>query len=257
MVKYIKSGIREQDGQYIADYTYNLPEDIINIQPPQLYKSEYGNNVYWFGYKFNDGVPTQQKTKFLRSIKGLSDSSIPDSDLQRLIELPLAELDDRINLYDIDCFVYPLSNRSQLVNRMISAINKRTSRDMSRVSFELIKSIPTEVEFDWELFESEHGYDKKSYRQMAKYIKDELMPKIAKLDYFSLAQSVKPKYRKYIKNYLSFSAESAEKISKLQGANILIVDDINTSGSTLDEILRILGKLNHSCNIYIYTLIGN
>ena len=48
-----------------------------------------------------------------------------------------------------------------------------------------------------------------------------------------------------------------EKISKLQnGFNVLIVDDINTTGSTLQEILRQISILNPNCNIYIYTLIG-
>ena len=37
---------------------------------------------------------------------------------------------------------------------------------------------------------------------------------------------------------------------------ILRVDDINTSGSTLREPLRIINEINSNCNIYIYTLIG-
>ena len=39
-------------------------------------------------------------------------------------------------------------------------------------------------------------------------------------------------------------------------AKILIVDDINTSGSTLTEILRIIKAINNQCEIYIFTLIG-
>lgn len=59
-------------------------------------------------------------------------------------------------------------------------------------------------------------------------------------------------------NYLGFSDDrELEKFSKMQGSNILVIDDINTSGSTLNEILRILNKVNHDCNIYVYTLIGN
>ena len=80
------------------------------------------------------------------------------------------------------------------------------------------------------------------------------MPKIHSLDYFSLAESVKPKYRSYITNYLRFSSEDADKIASLENKTMLIVDDMNTSGSTLDEILRIVGKLNNKCTISIYTL---
>lgn len=51
--------------------------------------------------------------------------------------------------------------------------------------------------------------------------------------------------------------EQADRFARLQGANILVVDDINTTGSTLNEILRKLVKINQNSNIYVYTLIGN
>lgn len=129
---------------------------------------------------------------------------------------------------------------------------------MGRVSFELVKKAPTEVEFDWEQLEADTADDPNQYKQMRRYAEDVILPAIRELDYFSLAQNVKPKYRKYIMNYLDFAnARELEKFSKLQGSNILVVDDINTSGSTLNEILRILNKVNQNCNIYVYTLIGN
>ena len=45
--------------------------------------------------------------------------------------------------------------------------------------------------------------------------------------------------------------------ARAQGQNILVVDDINTSGSTLDEILRVLNRVNRNANIFVFTLIGN
>ena len=57
--------------------------------------------------------------------------------------------------------------------------------------------------------------------------------------------------------FLDFATpEDVAKFSEFQGSNILVVDDINTTGSTLHEILRILGKVNSGANIYVYTLIG-
>ena len=90
-----------------------------------------------------------------------------------------------------------------------------------------------------------------------KYIKKQLIPKLHDLDYFSIAQNVKSKYSPYITGFLNFkNPEDIEKFSKLQGSNILVVDDINTTGSTMHEILRILGNINNDANIYVYTLIG-
>lgn len=258
MKVYVHGGVRPDDGDYIFDYTYNLPEDIIEIRSPQLYKSSIRNHIYWFGYMFKDHVSSKQRTEFIHYIKGLGDKKISDLDLTQFIELPLGELDKRIGMYDLDCFVYPVSERSKIVSKMISVIGDYTSRDMKKVSFELVKKAPTEIGFDWDLLETDTIDDLNKYNQMKKYAEEHIIPAIRELDYFSLAKNVKPKYRRYIQNYLDFSnPEELEGFSKMQGSNILVVDDINTSGSTLNEILRILNKVNKNCNIFVYTLIGN
>ncbi|MCM1224555.1 MAG: phosphoribosyltransferase domain-containing protein [Lachnospiraceae bacterium] len=258
MERYIYGGVKPNDGDYIFDYRYNLPTDIIEISSPQLYVSSIRNHIYWFGYMFKDNVSSKQRTQFIHYIKGLSDKKISDLELTQFIELPLGELDKRIGMYDIDCFVYPVSGRSKLVAKMISVIGDYTSRDMKKASFELVKKAPTEIGFDWDLLEVDTADDLNKYNQMKKYAEEYIVPAIKELDYFSLAKNVKPKYRRYIQNYLDFSSpEELESFSKLKGSNILVVDDINTSGSTLNEILRILNKVNKDCNIFVYTLIGN
>lgn len=44
--------------------------------------------------------------------------------------------------------------------------------------------------------------------------------------------------------------------SETESGNVLIVDDINTSGSTLNEVINQIHKINKDCKIYIFTLIG-
>lgn len=259
MKRYISSGIRyDNRSNYTFDYTVDLPTDIIDIVPPQLYRSSVKNHIYWFGYQFKDTASSKQRSEFIHYIKGLGDTKISDHELTQFIELPLGELDNEFNIYGIDCVVYPVSNRSKLVNKIVSVVGSYTSRDKEVASYELVKNVPTEIEFDWKNFEIDNGYDQNKYAQMKKYVEEVLLPSIHDLDYFSLAANVKPKYRKYIKNYLGFvSQEQLESYARVQGRNILVIDDINTSGATLDEILRILNKVNHGSNIFVFTLIGN
>lgn len=260
MKRYISSGVRYDNdtSKYSFDFTLDLPTDIIDVVPPQLYKSSIRNHIYWFGYLFKDTTSSKQRSDFIKYIKGLGDTKISDHELTQFIELPLGELDRQFNIYDIDCVVYPISNRSKLVNKIISVVGGYTSHEKEVASYTLVKNIPTEIEFDWKTFEIENSYDKNKYRQMKEYVEEVLLPSIYELDYFSLAANVKPKYRKYIKNYLGFiSQEQLEAYSRAQGKNILIIDDINTSGSTIDEILRVLNKINNNSNIFVFTLIGN
>lgn len=159
MKRYIKQpvegGVRLDGENYVVDYTYNLPEDIIEIVPPQLYKNIHHNQVYWFGYRFKDEVSSKVRTKFINYIKGLGDTLMSENDLRQFIELPLDELNKKINLYNIDCLVYPVSQRSKLVNKIVSSVNTFLLKGSPKFSFELVKSLPTNIEFDWESFYSE------------------------------------------------------------------------------------------------------
>ena len=47
-----------------------------------------------------------------------------------------------------------------------------------------------------------------------------------------------------------------EFCSKVHQQNVLVIDDVTTSGSTLNEILRTLRILNEDNEITIFSLIG-
>lgn len=256
MKRLVYSGVRKTNKGVYIDYTYNHPDDLIDIVEPQLYESIHNNDIYHFGYKFNDNASSADRTAFIHSVKQIGDDPLSDSQLEQFIKRPLNYLDKKINLYDIDCMVYPLSNRSPLVSKIIRCINDMTSHEMHSGSFELVKQAPTNIGFDFESFERDHGADQ-GYQSMLKHINSTLLPKLRELDYFSIAQNVKSRYRPYITGFLDFSnPEDIARFGRLKGSNVLVVDDINTTGSTLHEILRKLGKINHNCNIYVYTLIG-
>lgn len=261
MKRIINSGIYfdGKDEVYRFEYDRNDYRDIVSLIEPQLYESTYKNEIYWFGYQFNDNVSSKVRSKFIKDVKGIGNNNFTDDQLQKFIERPLYALHKKINIYTIDSFVYPVSNRSPLVSKMIKVIRDYTSHDVDRVSFEFVKSAPIDIQFDWESFDADYKNidDSQRYSQMKDYVENNLLPAIHDLDYFSIAQCVKSKYRPYIKDYLNFkSDEDIEKFSKLQGSKILVLDDINTTGSTLNEILRILNKVNNDCEIYIFTLIG-
>ena len=234
-------------------------DDIIDIVIPFINESTFDNNIYYFGYKFNKDVPSKIRSKFIHWIKGL-DNTKPDVDtIENLVTFPLVELNKEVNLSTFSCTLYPRSERSDLTKVIQrSALNIIPSMNIS--SFELIKTMPKDIEFDWDKFDANYEGEigDYQYRQIRDYIDNTLMPRIHALEYFSIAKEVKYKYRPYIKNYLHFdNAEQEKSFKALNGGNILILDDINTSGSTLREILKIVRMLVPESRIYIFTLIGN
>ena len=58
-------------------------------------------------------------------------------------------------------------------------------------------------------------------------------------------------------NFLNFKNDEDKNLcATIRKQNILIVDEVTTSGSTLNEILRALRIINEDNNITIFSLLG-
>ena len=253
-MKLIKDGIAIENDKVILNTDSDLDNDIMNIVYPDIYKSDFGGNTYYFGYRFNDSANRKDRTTIIHWLKGIGNDIIDDSSLRKFIRKPLIKLNKEENLSTFDAILYPRSNRSNLTHTIVNEVGKLCQHSTYKGSFELVKTLPDNIEFDWNLFNFNYNGEigDNQYTQIYDYIENTLMPKIHNLTYFSIADNVKPKYRQYIQNYLLYPNEESENaIKAIQNGKILIVDDINTSGSTLTEILRIVHNINNNCEIYI------
>ena len=81
---------------------------------------------------------------------------------------------------------------------------------------------------------------------------------IHKKDYFTIAKDVKKsRMRPYMMHFLKFDNKEDEELCMgIRKQNVLVIDDVTTSGSTLGEILRTLRILNEDNEITIFSLIG-
>jgi hypothetical protein len=245
-------------GEVVYDENSDSVTDVINCINPDIYESEFLGNVYYFGYTFNDNASRKDRTTILKWLKNIDNSGISNRQLEQFINRALNYANKKLNFSEFSALLYPRSNRSDLTKSIVSSIGNFTQHDMKRISFEFVKNSPKDVSFDWESFNADYEgeINDNQYNQIYDYIENILIPKIHDLSYFSIADNVKPKYRKYIQNYLTMSNRTNDFIQSVKDGKILIVDDINTSGSTLKEILRLVQKINNNCDIYIFTLIG-
>ena len=197
IVKKLTEGISydEVTNSYNISFQNDSQSDIINLMAPEIYGAEFLGNVYYFGYKFKDSVPSKIRSDFIHWLKGLKETKPTDYQYREIIAKPLRVLDKLIGLKNFSLFVYPVSNRSTLVQKIIETCGMMMQRDLRGLSAEMVKNLP--------IINNNH-----------------------------------------------------EKDLLIQSDKILLVDDINTIGATLSEIIRIIRNINVEAEIYVFTLLG-
>ena len=197
IVKKLTEGISydEVNNSYNISFQNDSKSDIINLMTPEIYEAEFLGNVYYFGYKFKDSVPSKIRSDFIHWLKGLKETKPTDYQYREIIAKPLRVLDKLIGLKNFSLFVYPVSNRSTLVQKIIETCGMMMQRDLRGISAEMVKNLP--------IINNNH-----------------------------------------------------EKDLLIQSDKILLVDDVNTTGAALSEIIRIIRNINVEAEIYVFTLLG-
>ena len=200
---------------------------------------------------------------FIKYVK-FSESIQRDANLSQFIQKAINDLNEEINLYDYDLVVMPESS-SKVNQYMLRYIYRFAQPRLHKM--ELIKSLPENISFDMDAYAVQYlddvlengrpRYTEKQKDEVKQSIND-MMDLIHKKDYFTIAKDVKKsRFRPYMMNFLRFKSEEDKALcATIRKQNVLIVDDVTTSGSTLNEILRALRVLNEDNRITIFSLIG-
>lgn len=144
IVKKLTEGISydEVNNSYNISFQNDSKSDIINLMAPEIYEAEFLGNVYYFGYKFKDSVPSKIRSDFIHWLKGLKETKPTDYQYREIIAKPLRVLDKLIGLKNFSLFVYPVSNRSALVQKIIETCGMMMQRDLRGISAEMVKNLP-------------------------------------------------------------------------------------------------------------------
>ena len=252
----------KEQNRFVFDFEHDGTNDIVALTG-QGYNVEAFGKCFYYGYEFADEVDGPLRSAFIQYVK-FSDNLQHNPDLTRFIQKAVNNLNAKISLYDYDLVVMPQSSShvNQYMLRYIYRFAQPTMRYL-----ELVKSVPERVDFDMDGYEHQYLNDvlengRPRYTEAQKQqVKDgisEMMDLIHRKDYFTIAKDVrKSKLRPYITGFLRYgSPEDEELCARIRRQNILVVDDITTSGSTLNEVMRALRILNEDNEITIFSLIG-
>ncbi len=261
---YFDMGITFFDGtnKFVFDFEHDGATDIITLTGSG-YKVKAFGHCFYYGYEFRDDVSGSVRSEFIKYLKFTGDLK-NNSNLTDFIKRAVDALHKKINLYDYDLVVMPESS-SEVNKYMLRYIYRFAQPHLQKM--ELIKALPSNIDFDMDGYREQYlndvlengrpRYTEKQKDEVKKSIQS-MLDDIHRKDYFTIAKDVKKsRFRPYITRFLTFKTDAdAELCAQIRKQNVLIIDDVTTSGSTLGEILRTLRIINEDNKITIFSLIG-
>ena len=248
--------------QFVFDFEHDGAADIVSLTG-NGYQVEAFGQCFYYGYEFSDQVDGSVRSAFIKYVK-FTPSLQEHPNLTNFIQKAVNNLNRKINLYDYDLVVMPQSSShvNQYMLRYIYRFAQPTLRKM-----ELVKALPSNISFDMDAYEQSYLNDvlENGRPRYTEAQKEEVRQSISKMldlihqkDYFTIAKDVKKsRFRPYMMQFLKFASKADEVLcASIRNQNILIIDDVTTSGSTLNEILRTLRILNEDNDITIFSLLG-
>ena len=252
----------QKEQQFVFDFEHEGKDDIVSLTG-NGYQVEAFGKCFYYGYEFSDQVDGAVRTAFIKHVK-FSERLQDNQDLTQFIKKAVDNLNRRINLYDYNLVVMPESS-SQVNQYMLRYIYRFAQPSLHKM--ELVKALPSSISFDMDAYEQQYLDDvlengrpryTQAQKEEVKQSIRQMVDLIHKKDYFTIAKDVKKsRFRPYIMHFLKFASEDDKELCRqIRRQNVLIVDDVTTSGSTLNEILRTLRILNEDNDIRVFSLIG-
>jgi hypothetical protein len=252
----------QKEQQFVFDFEHDGKDDIVSLTG-NGYQVEAFGKCFYYGYEFSDQVDGAVRTAFIKHVK-FSERLQDNQDLTQFIKKAVDNLNRRINLYDYNLVVMPESS-SQVNQYMLRYIYRFAQPSLYKM--ELVKALPSSISFDMDAYEQQYLDDvlengrpryTQAQKEEVKQSIRQMVDLIHKKDYFTIAKDVKKsRFRPYIMHFLKFASEDDKELCRqIRRQNVLIVDDVTTSGSTLNEILRTLRILNEDNDIRVFSLIG-
>ena len=251
-----------EEQRFVFDFEHDGTEDIVSLTGNGFQVEAFGH-CFYYGYEFSDQIDGNVRSAFIKYVKfteGLQDNP----DLTHFIKKAVDNLNKQINLYDYDLVIMPESS-SKVNQYMLRYIYRFAQPSLHKM--ELIKALPSSISFDMDAYEKQYLDDvlengrpryTQAQKEDVKQSIGKMLDLIHKKDYFTIAKDVKKsRFRPYMMHFLKFATKADEELcASIRQQNVLVIDDVTTSGSTLNEILRTLRILNENNKITIFSLIG-
>lgn len=231
VLKGIVEGIHIKDDQYVVDFNNDHSEDLIKFFDTTTFNKNLDGDTVIIGIpieKFNT------KSKLVNDLKNLR--NIDPNVVSFIMSKILDNLDNQLDISSFDYIISPKSS-SPLLKTFLDKLKSVTDKPVY-VSDMFLKNDINNIWLD--LDKAKNELNNKFYKKL---IKD--FEKIKNVEGRAMKLQPLTKFqRKYIKDLLIFNSDHENMLVDMLDKKVLVIDDIFTTGKTLNDIQNILNNLN-------------
>ena len=259
MNSYIYSGVFV-DSHNILHINKNrdkMNRDIILLNHDNSGSFEIDGVLYVYAYSYNDLCDNKtMKQSFRDHIKN------PKSSEYELwndfVEIGVLNISRYTDINKFSAIVRTKPSKSHSVMDIVRAhLLENVSKNL--LDFSLIKKMYRDVKFNYELaFRSmlDAGYSEKTARESINNMLDKFEQLKETDQLFKMKQFIPRELRNGFYDFLEFASDGERDLyMSLQGVNVLVYDDLYTSGATVKDAIRCLNSINNKNKITVFVLV--
>ena len=239
-------------GSFTFDLSHNEETNTFKLRNVVFNSGIYEKTVF-FGYEVEPYIEKEARKNLINQI--MRSDKLKGEGFAKFVRKIGTDFDCAFNLAAYDVFVVPESS-----SNLSFEIQKHLARLAfpRYVKFDEVKSLPTDISFDFKAFEDEvlTSYTDDAKRRISGTISD-LMERIHNLE--SLPIDAKSELENlHVKDYFRFKTQDEkEAFEKLSGLNTIVFDDVMTDEATIDNILKIIRLFNTSNEVTVFSMMGD
>lgn len=257
----IYGGISIKDNQVQFNWTSDDSNDVIHLVQDCSGEFDDDGVRYFYGYEYTPHAKGEDKRIFRKYIKSLStdgDTGLYSENIDEFVENAVVKFDSACPLSSFGATVHVESNKEiSLVDVMWGYLWEYMHNvDME---FELVKEAYDNVRFDTaKAFQAliDSGMSESQAKRTVTKVNIRFNDFKAQGKLFQMKAFVPREIRSGFTNFLKFKSEEERRAYEaLQGTNVLIFDDLLTSGATIKEVIRYLKAIHDKNTLTVFVLV--
>jgi hypothetical protein len=242
VLKVIVEGIQIKDNQYVVDYDKDYSEDLIRFSDNINFTKNNDGDTVMVGFPIEK---SNTKSKLVNDLKNMRNMD------SNVISFIMSKITNNLNnQVDINSFDYVISPKSSspLLKSFLDELKNKSDKPIY-VNDMFLKN---DVENIWlDLDTAKNELSNKYFNKLIK-----AFDKTKNVEGRPLKLQPLTKYqRKYIRDLLIVNPNHENMLTDMLFKKVLIVDDIITTGKTLNDIKTLLSKLNIN-GVTLFSMFG-